>query len=311
MTDIAKTCWFLTGATASGKSKTSLELAKLINAEIISLDSMAIYRGMDIGTAKPPVAERGDVPHHLIDIRDPNETFSTSQYRDAALETIESIRERGKEVLFVGGTALYLKALLRGMFEGPPADWEFRKQVEKEIEESGGEFLHERLQMIDPVAAHNIHRNDHRRIIRALEVYSTTGKPISHWQMEFDDPTPAEECRVFAIRHQREILHERIEQRVGAMFDSGLIDEVNGLLEKHGELSHTAAQAVGYREVIEHLNGQHTEEETRELVLIRTRRFARHQETWFRNLSECRWVELEADFDPQKVASEIVALASV
>jgi tRNA dimethylallyltransferase len=116
---------------------------------------------------------------------------------------------------------------------------------------------------------------------------------------------------VFAIRHQREILHERIEQRVGAMFDSGLIDEVNGLLEKHGELSHTAAQAVGYREVIEHLNGQHTEEETRELVLIRTRRFARHQETWFRNLSECRWVELEADFDPQKVASEIVALASV
>ncbi len=310
MTDIAKSCWFLTGATASGKSKTSLELAKLINAEIISLDSMAIYRGMDIGTAKPPVAERGDVPHHLIDIRDPNETFSTSQYRDAALELIESIRGKGKEVLFVGGTALYLKALLRGMFEGPPADWEFRKQVEKEIEDSGGEFLHERLQMIDPVAAHNIHPNDHRRIIRALEVFSTTGKPISHWQMEFDDPTPAEECRVFAIRHQREILHERIEQRVGAMFEAGLIDEVKGLLEKHGELSHTAAQAVGYREVIEHLNGQHTEEETRELVLIRTRRFARHQETWFRNLVECRWVELEADFDPQSVASEIVALAS-
>ncbi len=310
MTDIAKSCWFLTGATASGKSKTSLELAKLINAEIISLDSMAIYRGMDIGTAKPPVAERGDVPHHLIDIRDPSETFSTSQYRDAALELIESIRGKGKEVLFVGGTALYLKALLRGMFEGPPADWEFRKQVEKEIEDSGGEFLHERLQMIDPVAAHNIHPNDHRRIIRALEVFSTTGKPISHWQMEFDDPTPAEECRVFAIRHQREILHERIEQRVGAMFEAGLIDEVKGLLEKHGELSHTAAQAVGYREVIEHLNGQHTEEETRELVLIRTRRFARHQETWFRNLVECRWVELEADFDPQGVASEIVALAS-
>jgi tRNA dimethylallyltransferase len=310
MTDIAKSCWFLTGATASGKSKTSLELAKLINAEIISLDSMAIYRGMDIGTAKPSVTERGDVPHHLIDIRDPNETFSTSQYRDAALELIESIRGRGKEVLFVGGTALYLKALLRGMFEGPPADWEFRKQVEKEIEESGGEFLHERLQMIDPVAAHNIHPNDHRRIIRALEVFSTTGKPISHWQMEFDDPTPAEECRVFAIRHQREILHERIEQRVGAMFEAGLIDEVKGLLEKHGELSHTAAQAVGYREVIEHLNGQHTEEETRELVLIRTRRFARHQETWFRNLGECRWVELEADFDPQGVASEIVATAA-
>ena len=306
--DIAKNCWFLTGATASGKSKTSLELAKLVGAEIISLDSMAIYRGMDIGTAKPPVEDRGDVPHHLIDIRDPNETFSTSQYRDASLETIEQIRSRGKEVLFVGGTALYLKALLRGMFEGPPADWEFRKKVEKEVEESGGEFLHERLQMVDPVAAHNIHPNDHRRIIRALEVFTTTGKPISHWQMEFDDPTPAQQCRVFAIRHPREILHQRIEQRVGAMFESGLIDEVRGLLEKHGELSHTAAQAVGYREVIEHLNGDHTEDETRELVLVRTRRFARHQETWFRNLTECRWVDLEVDFDPAAVASQIVKL---
>ncbi len=306
--DIAKTCWFLTGATASGKSKTSLELAKQINAEIISLDSMAIYRGMDIGTAKPPVADRGDVPHHLIDIREPNETFSTSQYRDAAIETIQAIRGRGKEVLFVGGTALYLKALLRGMFEGPPADWEFRKQIEKEIEESGGEFLHERLQMVDPVAAHNIHPNDHRRIIRALEVFSSTGKPISHWQMEFDDPTPAEQCRVFAIRHQRDILHQRIEQRVGSMFESGLIEEVRGLLDKHGELSHTAAQAVGYREIIAHLAGEHTEEETRELVLIRTRRFARHQETWFRNLTECRWIDLEADFEPAAVASNIVAM---
>ena len=310
MSDIAKSCWFLTGATASGKSKTSLVLAKLLNAEIISLDSMAIYRGMDIGTAKPRVEDRGDVPHHLIDIRNPNETFSTSQYLDASNETIEAIRSRGKEVLFVGGTALYLKALLRGMFEGPPADWEFRKRVEKEIEESGGEFLHERLQMVDPVAAHNIHPNDHRRIIRALEVFSTTGKPISHLQMEFDSPTPAEQCRVFAIRHPRDVLHQRIEQRVGAMFETGLIDEVRDLLGTFGELSHTAAQAVGYREVIEHLNGDHTEEETRELVLIRTRRFARHQETWFRNLSECRWVDLESDIEPAAVAEQIVQLAS-
>lgn len=306
--NIAKNCWFLTGATASGKSKTSLELAKLINAEIISLDSMAIYRNMDIGTAKPSVEDRGDVPHHLIDVRDPNETFSTSQYREASLETIDAIRSRGKEVLFVGGTALYLKALLRGMFEGPPADWDFRKNIEREIEESGGEFLHERLQMVDPVAAHNIHPNDHRRIIRALEVYTTTGKPISHWQMEFDDPTPAEQCRVFAVRHERSILHQRIEQRVGAMFEAGLIDEVRGLLDKFGELSHTAAQAVGYREVIEHLNGDHTEEETRELVLIRTRRFARHQETWFRNLTECRWIDLEVDFEPAAVARQIISL---
>lgn len=303
--DIAKSCWFLTGATASGKTNTSLHLARMLDAEIISLDSMAIYREMDIGTAKPSAEVRAEVPHHLIDIRDANETFSTSEYRDAANKTIKDIRSRGKEVLFVGGTALYLKSLLRGMFEGPPANWEFRKQIESEIEESGGEFLHERLQMVDPVAAHNIHPNDHRRIIRALEVFSTTGKPISHWQMEFDDPMPAEQCKVFAIRHPREILHERIEQRVGAMFDAGLIEEVRGLLEKHSELSHTAAQAVGYREVIEHLEGKHTAEETRELVLFRTRRFARHQETWFRNLTECRWVDLEGDIDAEAVAKQI------
>jgi tRNA dimethylallyltransferase len=303
--DIAKSCWFLTGATASGKTNTSLQLAKLLDAEIISLDSMAIYRGMDIGTAKPSDEVRDQVPHHLVDIRDPNETFSTSQYRESAIEKIEDIQSRGKKVLFVGGTALYLKALLRGMFEGPPADWEFRKRIENEIEESGGEFLHERLQMVDPVAAHNIHPNDHRRIIRALEVFTTTGKPISHWQMEFDDPTPAEQCKVFAIRHPREVLHERIEERVKAMFEAGLIEEVRGLLEKHQQLSHTAAQAVGYREVIEHFGGKHTEEETRELVLIRTRRFARHQETWFRNLSECRWVDLEDGVEPEAVAKRI------
>ena len=274
------------------------------------MDSMAIYRGMDIGTAKPSAEERNRVPHHLIDIRDPNETFSTSQYRDAALDLVADIQSRGKKVLFVGGTALYLKALLRGMFEGPPADWDFRKKIEKEVEESGGEFLHERLQMVDPVAAHNIHPNDHRRIIRALEVFSTTGKPISHWQMEFDDPTPPEQCKVFAIRHPREILHQRIEERVNSMFDTGLVEEVKRLLEEHQQLSHTAAQAVGYREVIEFLDGQHTEEETRELVLVRTRRFARHQETWFRNLSECRWLDLEQGVEAEDVAQQVLEMGN-
>jgi tRNA dimethylallyltransferase len=245
-----------------------------------------------------------------VDIRDPNETFSTSQYRDDAVAAINKIRGKGKEVLFVGGTALYLKAMLRGMFEGPPANWEFRKQIEKEVEESGGEFLHERLQMVDPVAASNIHPNDHRRIIRALEVFSTTGKPISHWQMEFESPTPADQCRVFAIRHPRDILHERIEQRVGAMFEAGLIQEVKSLIDQYGELSHTAAQAVGYREVIEHLEGKHTEEETRELVLVRTRRFARHQETWFRNLTECRWIDLEGEIGPKEIADQILRIAN-
>lgn len=308
--DIARTCWFLTGATASGKSAISQQLAQRLDAEILSLDSMAVYRGMDIGTAKPSEADRQKWPHHLIDMRDPNETFSTSQYREAALEKIAEIQSRGKSVLFVGGTALYLKAMLRGMFQGPPADWDFRNSITEEIAESGGEFLHERLLMVDPVAAHNIHPNDHRRIIRALEVFSSTGKPISHWQMEFDNPTPAEQCKVFAIRHPRETLHERIEQRVGQMFESGLVDEVKSLLETYGSLGQTAAQAVGYREVIEHLDGKHNEAETRDLVLVRTRKFARHQETWFRNLTECRWVELAADSSPESVTDTICELGS-
>ena len=303
---LALSCWFLTGATASGKSQTSLELAEKLNAEIISLDSMAIYRGMDIGTAKPGKAEQARVPHHLIDVVEPAEQFSVSQYRDAALEKVQQIQSDGKQVLFVGGTALYLKALLRGMFDGPPADWDFRKQIEAEVAESGGEILHQRLEMVDPVAASNLHPNDHRRIIRALEVYKTTGEPISHLQMEFDEGNTAENCRVFTIRHDRAVLHERIEGRIESMFEVGLVDEVQTLLETWNALGHTASQAVGYREVIDFLNGEKSQQEMVEQVKIRTRRFARHQETWFRGMSECEIIDIDKDFDPIQVAELIL-----
>ena len=304
----ALACWFLTGATATGKTQVSLELAKRLDAEIISLDSMAIYRGMDRGTAKPTADQRAEVPHHLIDVVDPVEGFSVSQYRDLALRKIDEIRGRGKEVLFVGGTALYLKTLLRGMFEGPPADWEFRKQIEDEIAESGNELLHQRLQMVDPVSAHNLHVNDKRRIIRALEVYKLTGQPISHWQMQFDEGRPADQCRVFTLRHQRPILHQRIENRVEQMFDSGFVEEVRGLLDQWTILGRTARQAVGYREVIAHLQQDADLESTREQVRVRTRRFARHQETWFRGLSECRMVDLDGEFEPTATAAHLFEL---
>ena len=293
----ARKCWFVTGATASGKTAVSLALAKRLDAEIISLDSMAIYRGMDIGTAKPTAETQSLVPHHLIDIRDPNETCSVSEYRELAMEKVDEIHSRGKKVLFVGGTALYLKTLLRGMFDGPPADWEFRKQIEAEVENVGDAALHERVASVDPVAAHKLHVNDRRRLIRALEVYKLTGKPISHWQMEFADGVDASECKVFSLRHPRPILHERIETRVDQMFEAGLIDEVRGLLERWTDLSHTAAQAVGYREVIEHLRGEKEFAETREKVRVRTRKFARHQETWFRGLSEVRMIDIVPNSD--------------
>ena len=312
---LALSCWYLTGATASGKTALSLELAETLDAEIISLDSMSIYRGMDVGTAKASVSERQRVPHHLIDICDPVDSFSVSRYRSLSINAIQEIRERGKQIIFVGGTALYLKALLRGIFDGPAANWEFRNEIENELENVGIEELYKRLEQVDPLSAHKLHRNDKRRIIRALEVFTTTGQPISHLQNEFESGHSSDQCKVFTLRHDRTILHERIQRRVDWMFDNDFVGEVRRLQEQWGELSQTAAQAVGYREVIEHLDGKQDLEMTKDRVLSRTRRFARHQETWFRGLSECRILDLpggyESEFDDiRRLADEIVRLGS-
>lgn len=307
--DILKRCWFLTGATASGKTSVSLELAHRIDAEIISMDSMAIYRLMNVGTAKPNPQQMDAVPHHLINIVDPDEMFSTSRFHQLAHQTVNEVWARGKNVLFVGGTALYLKALLRGIFQGPPADWEFRADVEKDIEQFGDEYLHQRLQLVDPVSAHHLHPNDHRRIIRALEVFKVTNKPLSHLQMEFEQSTAAENCRVFAIRHARPILHQRIEQRVTTMFEKGLLDEVHTIRSQFQTLSRTAAQAVGYKEAMEHLDGQLTMDQAIERMRIRTRRFARHQETWFRGLTECRMVDLAENSETDEIVERLLELS--
>lgn len=303
-------CWFLAGATASGKSTVSLPLAQQLDAEIISLDSMAIYQGMDIGTAKPTSKQQLTVPHHLLDIVSPDQSYSVSQFRDAAHQTIREIRERGKQVLFVGGTALYLQALIKGIFEGPPADWEFRAQVEAELEQAGGDALHQRLAMFDPLSADKLHPNDTRRIIRALEVLHVTGRPISHLQREFERSMKPDQCRVFWLRRPRPELHERIESRVERMFADGLVAEVQGLLDRYGSLSHSAMQAVGYKEVIAHLKGEYDLAEAVEQVKIRSRRFARGQETWFRNMDESRVLDRSGDFDIAQTVNEIQELGA-
>ena len=302
-------CWYLTGATASGKTCVGIELAKLLNAEIISLDSMSVYRGMNIGTAKPSAAQRAEVPHHLLDVVAPDEEYSLSQYVRDAHRVIGEIRSRGREVLFVGGTPLYLKALLRGVYPGPPADWEFRDQIEAELETVGIAALHARLEQVDPLAAAKLHPNDKRRIIRALEVYKQTGRPLSHEQTHFDD-IPHERCKAFVMSWPRRTLHVRIEARVERMFQLGLVDEVKALLDRYGELGRTAAQAVGYREVIEFLRNDHELPAVIEQVQARTRQFARRQETWFRSLAECEFVPLEQEPDAGEFARRIIALAS-
>src|SRR3954453_12932135 len=261
MTATFHDCWFLSGATAVGKTAVGIALAERIGAEIISLDSMTIYRGMDIGTAKPTAEQRALVPHHLIDIVDPSDDFSVAQYVDAAVTVVADIRSRGKEPLFVGGTPLYLKSLLRGLFDGPPADWKLRHEIEQELEHVGQPALYDRLTQVDPVAASHIHPNDTRRLIRALEVFRATGEPISHQQSQFEEGRQANECRVFVLRRQREELHGRIEARFRTMIESGLVDEVRNLIQQGCEFGRTARQAVGYHEALAHLNAEYDHDE--------------------------------------------------
>jgi tRNA dimethylallyltransferase len=300
-------CWFLTGATAVGKTAVGLALAERLNAEIIALDSMTIYRGMDIGTAKPSREQQQLVPHHLIDIVDPSDEFSVAQFVDAAAEKVSQIRARGCEPLFVGGTPLYLKSLLRGLFNGPPADWKVRREIEEEIAHIGEEALFERLSQVDPVAASHIHPHDTRRLIRALEVFRATGEPISHQQLQFEEGRPADECRVFVLRRKREELHHRIEARVEAMVAAGLVKEVRQLTADGRELGRTARQAVGYREALAYLAGEYDQAEMAARITYRTRRFAKRQGTWFRSLSECRFVDLEGEPNPDDIADRIKA----
>jgi tRNA dimethylallyltransferase len=301
-------CWYLTGPTATGKTAVGVEMARLLDAEIISLDSMAVYRKMNIGTAKPSPEQLEAVPHHLINILDPVEDFSVSSFVTMAHQCIKEIRRAGREVLFVGGTPMYLKAMLRGLYPGPPADWEFRAEVEEEARRVGFEALHERLSQVDPLSAEKLHKNDVRRIIRALEVYKITGEPISHQQLQFEDGTPADQCRVFVMGWPRAALHDRIDKRVQWMFEAGLIEEVRQLLDEFGTLGRTAAQAVGYREAIAHLRGQATLDATYARVKVRTHQFARRQETWFRSLCECRRIDQDERQGAAEVAAHLVEL---
>jgi tRNA dimethylallyltransferase len=324
MNEIVRNAWFVTGSTAAGKTAVGIELARLIDAEIISLDSMALYCGMNIGTAKPTAQERQATPHHLLDVLEPSKEFSVAQYLEMADQATAEIAARGKQVLFVGGTALYLKTLLRGLFSGPSADWKLRQELEDVARVEGAEALHRRLQTVDPAAAAKLHPNDVRRIIRALEVQHTMGQPISKMQNQFDQGRPANECRVFVLDWPRDQLDRRIQQRVDAMFAAGLVGEVCGLLKStsaesgdvvsaaHAQkvFSRTASQAVGYKEVLEFLSGQRDLPATIELVKLRTRQFAKRQLTWFRSLSECRWIAVSEPFELAALAREIASLGA-
>jgi tRNA dimethylallyltransferase len=282
----------LTGPTGSGKSELGLELAERMDAEIIALDSMTLYRGMDIGTAKPSLKDRRRVTHHLIDRLDPWESSSVAWWLDKAVLAAEEIRHRGKRVLFVGGTALYLKALLFGLFDAPAANEELRRRLLACAQKQGPGELHRKLAQIDPVTASRVHENDLRRVIRALEVYEQTGRPMSAWQTQWQSGFTTN-AQVFWINRPRAELYARIDQRVLQMIHLGWVKEAERLRALPRQLSKEAAQALGYKEVFAFLDGRTGLPECIQLIQTRSRQFAKRQCTWFRHIEGCQAVGAE------------------
>ncbi|GAA4452689.1 tRNA (adenosine(37)-N6)-dimethylallyltransferase MiaA [Novipirellula rosea] len=300
----------ITGPTASGKSSVAIELARITGGEVLSLDSIAVYRDMDIGSAKPTREDRQIVPHHLIDLVDPTDEFSVACYLQSAHAIVDQLAAEGKPAIFVGGTPMFLKGVLRGFDPGPPADQAFRQSVEQDVKQFGIPALRKRLQQVDPLAAHRIDPGDVRRMIRALEVAYHTGQPLSHRQLQFDEVRDAADCNVFRLGWDRKQLHDRINRRVDQMFARGFVDEVRELTAKYGNLSRTAAQAVGYRELLECLSQPSVSQEedlekTKQEIAAHTRQMARRQETWFRSFAEIRTVDVTEPLDSQAIARQI------
>lgn len=300
--DVFHNALILTGPTGSGKSQLGVELAEQLKAEIVSMDSMALYRGMDVGTAKPSPEDRRRIPHHLIDVLDPWDSASVAWWLDRAAICCRDIEARGKRVLFVGGTPLYLKALLHGLFEGPSRDPDLRRHLEEQADRLGAAALHGRLAAVDPASAQRLHPNDIRRVIRALEVWELTGQPISSRQTQWS-AVPAGKGsvglaadRCLWLDRPRGELYARIDQRVRQMVASGLVEEVRSLGRLSRPLSREASQALGYSEIFDHLQGLATLEETIRRIQTRSRQFAKRQLSWFRHLSPCRPVAPELTF---------------
>lgn len=280
----------ITGPTACGKSAVALMAAERLGAEIVSADSMQIYRGMDIGTAKPSADERTRIPHHLIDIRYPWETYDAAAFARDGLAAITAIEARGRAGMVVGGTALYLKALVEGMFDGPPADKRIRSRLKAIAAAEGPGKLHSILAEVDPGTAAKLHPNDQVRVIRALEVHERMGYPISTRQTQFGRPRPGLKVRLVCLSREQADLHDRIERRVDDMFGRGLVEETRSLLALRPGLGEQASQALGYKQVLAHLCGRMSLGQCIENVKQATRQFARKQQNWFRHFSNVQHV---------------------
>ena len=296
------------GVTASGKGQLTFRLAERIGAEIISIDSMKVYRRMDIGTAKPPQQARQRIKYHLIDIVEPSDSFSVGTFLKLAYEAIEQIKRRNKPTIAVGGTALYIKALLYGLFKGPRLeDSKFEIRNSKFKARPAAE-LHRELSKIDSTAAERIHPNDTKRIIRALEVYELTGKPISSLQQQFNAEKTLHNWTIIGLRREKTDTNSRINKRVKKIIAAGLVDEVKSLLAEDKPLSRQARCAIGYAEIIDYLKGQMSLEDATERIKKNTRRLAKNQRTWFKTFKNVNWLDIDAEEPAEKILNHTVTL---
>jgi tRNA dimethylallyltransferase len=298
----------LLGPTAVGKTRLSLTLAQRWDGEIISGDSMQVYRGMDIGTAKATPEERALVPHHLIDIHDPDYPFSVAEFQQLASQLVADIDGRGKLPMLVGGTGLYIESLCYGFeFIEAGTDEAFRREMNEFADAYGEEALHARLQEVDPATAERLHPNDRRRIIRALEVYSSTGKPLSQ-HLEGQKKESPYECCFIGLMMERSLLYRRIELRIDEMLQLGLVEEVRRLLRAGYTRDLVSMQGLGYKEIAAYLVGEMTLDEATELLKKSTRRFAKRQLSWFRHMPDIHWIDMT---DPEKFFENLGAIHDI
>ena len=299
----------IVGPTASGKTRLSVQLAEHLDAEIVSFDSMQVYRGMDVGTAKPTMEERRGIVHHMMDVAEPSEDYSVSRYVNQADAVVQEILSRGKSVILVGGTGLYVDSLVAGREFAPFPQTGLREELTKIAEEQGISVLVERLRAVDPEAAESIHPSNQKRVIRALEVYLETGKTITEHNRETQSIPPKYAPVWIGLDYvNRAALYARIDKRVEEMFAQGLLDEVRRLLDSGIPASATAMQAIGYKEAVAHLRGEASEAEAVAAIQLATRHYAKRQRTWFRRNEKVHWLELEDSPDFDEVFSRSLRL---
>jgi tRNA dimethylallyltransferase len=290
------------GATASGKSSVAMEVARRVGGEILSADSMQVYRGMDIGTAKPTPAEREQVRHHLVDMVDPNRPFTVARFTELADDVIRDAQQRRVPLIVTGGTPLYYKALFEGLFDGPGSD----DAVRDRLRAMSKEDMHRQLSHVDPAAAGRIHENDTKRLIRALEVFELTGKPISSFQTDWGSSIQRHPGVWIGLSWEKEPLNRRINSRVKDMMAAGWLDEVKRLAEQYGEFSETATMATGYQLIKSHLSRGVPFEDIVEEIKIETRQLARRQMKWFRRFLNVHW--FSGDQPVEELATQAIAL---